>query len=304
VAVSGSKTFTVTRTDIVNAAMRKVGAYDAGDAASADESADAVLALNLMIKEWSARGIDVPWRETVTLFLQPGQQSYQIGPTGDHATSSYVETTLSSDASAAATTLSLTSTTGLTAADYIGIKLDDGSIHWTSIVVAATTSITAGLASLASAGNAVYAYTTKANKPQRIVYAFRRENGNDTPVMLTGDTDYRGLSSKAAEGRVTQAFYQPSFDDGTLYVWPTSGPDKLILICQPLVDTFASPSNNPQFPIEWGNAIVWNLASEIAPEYGIGLKERMLLKAEAKEKLETVLDYDVENSSVVFGRDR
>src|SRR5688500_2834148 len=101
-AVSGSKNFTVTRTDIVDSAMRKTGVYDPGEEPSAEESADAVLALNVMVKEWSVLGIDVPWRETITLFLQPGTQSYLIGPTGDHATTSYVETTLAASASASA----------------------------------------------------------------------------------------------------------------------------------------------------------------------------------------------------------
>lgn len=305
-AVSGSKNFAVTRTDVINAAMRKTGFYDAGDPPSADESADAVLALNVMIKEWSAKGIDVPWRETVTLFLQPDTQSYQIGPSGDHATALYRETTLSADAAASATTISLLSTSGMTNADYIGIKLDSGSIHWTTIASVAGTTIASGLASAASSGNAVYSYTTKAIRPQRIIYAYRRSDSNqDTPVDLIGDVAYRGLSNKGAAGVVNQCFYQPTMVNGTLFVWPVGpGVDKLILICQPLVDDFDAASNNPQFPIEWANAIIWNLAVELAPEYALSLKERMLLKAEAKEKLETVLDYDVENASVIFGRER
>jgi hypothetical protein len=306
-AVSGSKNFTVTRTDIINAAMRKAGSYDAGDTPSAEESADAVLALNLMVKEWSVLGIDVPWRETVTLFLQPDTQSYTIGPSGSHATKTYRETTLSAAAVLGATTLSLTSTAGLTAADYIGIKLDDGTIHWTTIVVAATTSITTGLASAAASGNAVYSYTTKSNRPQKVVYAYRRDgSGHDTPVDLIGDIAYRGLSKKGAAGPVNQAFYQPTLTNGTLFVWPANsgGPDKLILICQPLVDDFDSSSNNPEFPIEWANAIVWNLASELAPEYGMPLKERMLLRSEAATKLNALLDYDVENASVIIGMER
>lgn len=306
-AVSGSKNFTVTRTDIVDSAMRKTGVYDPGEEASPEESADAVLALNVMIKEWSVLGIDVPWRETVTLFLQPGTQSYAIGPTGDHATTSYVETTLAASALAAATTISLTSTAGLTAADYIGIKLDSGAIHWTTVVVAATTSIAIGLASAASAGNSVYAYTTKANRPQKIIYAHRRDSSDqDTPVDLIGDSAYRGLSDKGSGGPVNQCFYQPTLNNGTLFVWPanTGGPDKLLLICQPLVDDFDAAGNNPQFPIEWAGALIYGLASELAPEYGLPLKERNDLRNRAGLKLEALLNYDVENASVIFGLER
>lgn len=305
-AVSGSKNFTVTRTDIIGAALRKVGAYDSGDAIAPSDSDDCNLALNLMVKEWSARGIDVPWRETVTLFLQPDTQSYTIGPSGDHATASYRETTLSSAASSGATTISLTSTSGMANSDYIGIKLDSGSIHWTTISNVATTTIASGLASAAASGNAVYSYTTKANRPQKVVYAHRRDSNNqDTPVELIGEIAYRGLSQKGADGPVNQAYYQPTLTNGTLYVWPANdgGDDKLILICQPLVDDFDAANNNPQFPIEWANAIVWNLAVEIAPEYGLSVRERLKLEATARDKLETVLDYDVENASVILGMD-
>lgn len=304
-AVSGSKNFTVTRTDIIDSAMRKTGVYDPGEEPSAEESADAVLALQVMVKEWATQGIDVPWRETVTLFLQSGTQSYRIGLTGDHATTSYVETTLAANAAASASTLTLTSVAGLTAADNIGIKLNDGTIHWTTIVVAATTSITTGLASAASSGNAVYAYTTKANRPQKVIYAHRRDSDDqDTPVDPIGDIAYRGLSNKGADGPVNQCFYQPTLDNGTLFVWPTGGPDKLLLICQPLVDDFDSASNNPQFPIEWAGALIYGLASELAPEYGLPLKERNDLMRRAAMKLDALLNYDVENASVIFGVER
>lgn len=305
-AVSGSKNFSVTRTDIINAALRKIGAYDAGETLGPDESKDAVLALNLMIKEWSARGIDVPWRETVTLFLQPGQQSYRIGPSGDHATAAYVETTLAAAALSGAVTVSLTSTAGITAADFIGIKLDSELIHWTTVVSAVGTTITAALTGAAASGAVVYAYTTKANRPQRIVYAYRRNSSAfDTEVTVIGEAEYQRLSNKGSYGPVNQVFYRTSLDNGTLFVWPANdrSNDKLILITQNLVDDFDSAGNNPQFPIEWSNAIVWNLAAEMAPEYGTSLKERQLLTMQAAEKLNTLLDYDVENASVIFGRD-
>ena len=56
------------------------------------------MALNLLVKEWSARGIDIWLRSEVTVFLQPQTQKYSLG-TG-YATTSYVETTLSADEAA------------------------------------------------------------------------------------------------------------------------------------------------------------------------------------------------------------
>lgn len=305
-AVSGSKNFTVTRTDLIYAALRKTGEFDSGETPAAGDIADAALALNLMVKEWSARGIDVPWREEITVFLQPGTQSYLIGPDGDHATTSYVETTLSTDEALGSSSLGLTSTTGINTSDYIGVKLDDGTIHWTTITNVAGTTITTGLASSASAGNAVYAYTTKAYRPQRVVYAYRRSASDvDSEVGLIGEVAYQGLSSKGSGGPVNQIYYKQTVSNGTLYVWPANsgGPDKLVLISQNLVDDFDAAGNNPQFPIEWANAIVWNLAVELAPEYGVSIKEQINLQRLASEKLETLLNTDVENASVIFSRE-
>lgn len=305
-AVSGSKNYSVTRTDLVYAALRKTGEFDSGETPASDDMADAVLALNLMVKEWSSRGIDIPWREEITVFLQPDTQSYLIGPTGGHATTSYVETTLSTDEALGSTSLGLTSTTGMSVSDYIGVKLDDGTIHWTTITNVAGTTITTGLASAASAGNKVYTYTTKAYRPQRVVYAYRRDgNDIDSEVGLIGEIAYQGLSNKGSGGPVNQVYYKQTLDNGKLYVWPANsgGPDKLVLIAQNLVDDFDAAGNNPQFPIEWANAIIWNLAVELAPEYGVSLKEQINLQRLAFEKLETLLNSDVENASVIFSRD-
>jgi hypothetical protein len=303
-AVSGSKNFALTRADIISAALRKIGAADSGETPDAGEGADASMALNLVVKELSARGLDLPWRETVTLFLQPDTQSYRIGLTGDHATTAYIETTLATAEALGSNSLGLTATTGMTVADHIGVKLDDGTIHWTTITNVSGTTIAVGLASAAAAGNKVYTYTIKAYRPQRIVYAHRRDaSGIDIPVDLIGDVAYRGLSLKSAAGPVNQAFYQPTLDNGTLFVWPANkgGPDKLILIAQNLADDFDAAGDNPQFPIEWGNPLIYLTADALAPEYGISLRERQLLKAEAAEKLETLLNYDVENASVIIG---
>jgi hypothetical protein len=121
-AVSGSKDYSITRAE--EAALRKLGEYDAGEAVPGDETAAAATALNLMVKEWVARGVDIWLRDEITLFLVPDQKSYSLG-TANATRTIAGETTLSSAATASATTLVVASTTGMTAADNIGIKLDD-----------------------------------------------------------------------------------------------------------------------------------------------------------------------------------
>ena len=198
----------------------------------------------------------------------------------------------------------------MTAADFAGIKLDDNTIHWTTIAsVDSGIQITVNdaLTGDAASGKRVYTYTTKAGRPTKLTYAYRRDiHDFDTEVSLIGEEDYRSQSNKGSSGPPVEAWYHPTLSAGTIYVWPVDGGadwDKLILIGQYYADDFDAASDNPQFPIEWANTIVWNLAAEIASEYGVPEKEQGRLWRIAEHKLNALLDYDVENASVEFALD-
>ena len=310
-AVSGSKNFSVTRADIISAALRKVGVYDEADSVDGDATTTASFALNMMIKEWVADGADLFLRTESTLFLQPNTHVYTLST--DHITDSYVETTLSAAEASGQTIISVTSSTGMTAADNVGIKMDDNTIHWTTIVsVDSATQITITVATDddAASGNKVYAYTTKSDRPQKILYAYRSDiNGFDTEVALIGENEYRRQSNKTSDGPPVEIWYNPQGNQttGKLHVWPDNGGknwDKIVLIAQHLADDFDTGANNPDFPIEWSNALVWGLAAEICSEYGIPESEQGRLWQIAQHKLDKMLDYDQENADVQFALDR
>ena len=306
-AVSGSKNYAITRAKIIEAALRKLGVYDQGETVPGSETSAASIALNLMVKEYTARGADIWLRDEITLFLQPNTQVYSLGTA--HATRAIVgETTLSTAAAASATVLAVTSSSGMTAADFIGVKLDDNTIHWDTIASVDTTTqvtITTGLASAAAKGKKVYAYTTKAERPVKILSAFRRDKNNiDTMVDIIGEDDYRQQSNKTSDGPPIEIWYQPTLTTGALYVWPDNGGanwDKLLMSAQYYPDDFDAASDNPQFPIEWGNTLVWGLAAELGAEYGIPIKDIAYLERKAEFKLQELLAYDTENASVEFG---
>jgi hypothetical protein len=259
-----------------------------------------------MVKEWVARGVDIWLRDEITVFIQNDTKVYNLGTA--HAARSYVETTSAGGISGVGdTNWSVASTTGMTAADNIGLKLDDNSIHWTTIssVDSATTlTAAAGPATAAANGNRVYAYTTKAERPTKIVSAFRRDkNDYDTEITIIGENEYFLQSDKGSTGPPVEVWYQPTMTTGSLYVWPVDGGanwDKIVLSVHYYPDDFDAAGDNPQFPIEWGNALVWNLAAELGSEYGLPEREQGRLWQIAEFKLNELLDYDVENASVEF----
>ena len=171
-AVSGSKDYAVTRSDIIASSLRKIGAYDSGDSIPGDENKSAVLSFNLMVKALAARGADIFLREEITLFLQKNQSKYLLGSSAE-ASTSYNETTLSAAEASGQTTISLTSTSNITSAadgtaDRIGIKMDDDTIHWSTVQKVnsdSTVLIATATDDDAAAGNKVYTYSTRAGRP-------------------------------------------------------------------------------------------------------------------------------------------
>jgi hypothetical protein len=68
--------------DIVKGSLRLIGALAAGEAASADEQADAILAMNAMLDSWSAEGLIVNARTREEFSLVASTQTYTMGSSG------------------------------------------------------------------------------------------------------------------------------------------------------------------------------------------------------------------------------
>lgn len=305
---SGSVNFTLNRDDIITDALEDIGVIGAGDTPVADDIDACARKMNMMVKAWMARGVHLWAIDEATLFLGVGTASYSLGATGTHCTNTYVQTTLSTDEATSSTSIGLTSATGMSASDNIGIVLDDGTIHWTTISGSpgSTTTIATGLASAASSGNVVFAYTSKINRPQRILSAYRRNiDGIDTPISPASRQEYSDLSNKSTQGKTNKFFYDPQLTNGVLYAWPT--PDLATDVIRfwyerPLED-FDAATDNPDFPIEWAEAICAGLVYRIAPKYGKSLAEINFYKNEAEEKLQIALGFDREDVPVTFQMD-
>lgn len=307
---SGSVDFAITRDQIIQAAAAEIGVLAEGETPSGNLVTDFSLRLNSFTKSLMARGAKLWAMKQATLFLEVGESTYSLGSTGDHCTNTYIQTTLSTDEALGSTSLSLTSTTGMAASDNIGIVLDDGSIHWTTISGApgAPTTIATGLASAATSGNVVFTYTTKINRPQRIdtesAY-WSTSTGNDTPINIVSRSEYARMTNKTTQGKIVKAFYDPQLTTGVLRVWPTpdNSTDVLKFWYERILEDFDAASNNPDFAIEWAEALILGVATRMAPSYvgaGMSTNEKIELKNRADEALTLALMYDRENASTFF----
>lgn len=305
-ATSGVVTFNITRNEIITDALRLCQAHGVGQTLTAEMVSDGTRRLNVMIKFWQTQGLHL-WRKTeAALFLTADQQSYTLSATGDRATTSYDETTLDGAHIATATTIEVASTSGMTASDLVGIELADGTMQWTTIAgVTDSDTFTIpgpGLTGAAADGGKVYSFTTKIARPLRILNARRVADGSETELMPLSRQEYFALPQKASTGAPTQYFYDPQLNFGKLYLWPTSdnAVDLVKFTYERPIEDFVSTADNPDFPVEWVEALIYGLAVRLYPEYGNDPQRYGMLKAEADEKLALVMAFDSEQESIFF----
>jgi hypothetical protein len=311
---SGTATFSYNRDQIIKMAYRKLGVLNASETPSPQMVTDASDALNLWVKALNATGLHI-WTETeATVFLQPNQNSYDLGiGSADHATETYTATTLTAAAASSATSISVSSATGFVTTYNIGVVLDSGSIFWTTQNgAAAGTSIPllAGLPGSASGGNAVYVYQTNIIRPLRVV-STRRYNfasAIDTQMGMMSRIDYRNQPNKTATGVPTSTFYDPrggANTVGRLNVWPApqDASNAVKMTWWRPVQDFTSSANTPDLPTEWGLALIWNLAKEMGPEFDVAPNRWAMIKEMAAGHLENVSGWDREPESYLFGQD-
>ena len=264
-----------------------------------------VTRLNLMVKGWMAKGANLWRREQQVVYLVTGQASYTYGTDNITTVADTNETTLDAAEAASQTVLSVTSTSGFANSDVIGIKLDDGTIDFTTIssfVTNDTVTVATGLTSAAASGNNVYTYTTKATSPTKILFAYRRDPSDiDTPVALRSRDEYSNQTLKSTTGVITEVHHDRQLTS-KLFVWPTGEKslDKLILIADRYTEDFDAVANTPDYPAEWMNALVWGLSSELSNVYGLPLQERAFLKSCAEQEFNEANTYDVEGSHIQF----
>lgn len=310
-ASSGSIDWTATRNAIIRMAALDVQAIGAGVTMSAEMLADFDFSLNAMVKAWNASGIHV-WTVTeATLFPQAETVKYTVGTNGTaHVTQSHVETALSADEASGGTVMSIDSNDGMTDGDNIGVVLDDGSIQWSTILSSTSTTVTLAdeLTDSAAEGNAVFAYTSKIVRPLRIVDARRYNISSavDTPIITASRRDYQALPTKTGTGTINQIFYDKQNNTGAIYIWqpPATVIDDLVKFTwhRPIED-FDAAGDNPDLPVEWIQALRYNLAKSMITQFSPSRGRANDIKELAIEYLDLVKDHDREDEPIFFQPD-
>jgi hypothetical protein len=301
-ATSNSYDFISNESEIINDAYATIGIYFPGETPSAEDYDYARRQLNRMIKFWGRK--KHLWTTRVgTLFLESGVNQYTLDASTAKWTDSYVATTLSAAEALGQTALSVTSSSGMTAADIVGIVLDDGTWHWSTISTVNSSvliTINDALPSAAASGNEVITFTTRAQAPIRIEWVVRRDSsGVDIELERLSRYEYDTVSDKSVAGDPVSYYYDPKISNGTLFVYQT--PDnistKLRITYRRMVQDVDSSTNTIDFPVEWEECIILHLALRLSSVGGIGIDDPVYVKIreQAVDTLQSLLEFDQDN---------
>jgi len=184
---------------------------------------------------------------------------------------------------------------------FIGVELDDGTLQWTSIGGALSTTLTliAALTDDVAVDNHVYVYETKLPRPLEICDArLRASDGNERSIVILSRQEYMNLSNKEDKGTVNLLYYDPQRTNGKLYVWQAGNnvQEYIKFTARMPINDFNEQTDDPDFPQEWYLPLSWCLAVIVAPKFGKDLPTSFEGKALAFKILAS--EFDRDNTSI------
>jgi hypothetical protein len=314
---SGTVTFSVQRDQIITDAMFDAGALGVGEAINDNDLQFCARRLNMLVKQWQGRqdfapGLKMWSRKRGNLFLSGSSGQYTVGPGGTGWATSFTQIATTAASASGASTITVSSISGLSSGDNIGIVLDSQAIQWTTINGApsgSTVTLTATLTGHVASGNTVYTYptTSQARRPLEIVtVSIRDQFQNDVPIYKMTLQEYEALPTKAqttSPTDPTSIYYEAQLTNGILYTDAPAAADcnkYLHIVYLSPIEDFNAATDTPDYPQEWYLALVAGLAINIAPAFQLPVTQDM--KSNFVAALSIAQQSNAENTALFFQR--
>lgn len=305
---SSSTDFSVSRDDLINLAHQQIGALGEGETCSANQLTEAGKLLNMICKAREADGMPLWALKKGYLLPFTGSSVIQIGSTVQ-AVSAYVYTTTTVASALGASTITLTSVTGVATTYNIGIWQTDNSIQWTTVngapagsVVTLTATLTVGCA--AGAPVFVYQTTNRLGRPLRIIQAniYNASSGLSRPLRTMSMQDYNNLPNRTIASTPNSYAFDPQLATGDFYIYPRQQTrDEIIeIVFHRSFEDFDAAGDTPDFPQEWYLCLMMELAAVLGPKFGVPPEERAALRKESEYYHELALSYGTPEESIKF----
>lgn len=133
--------------------------------------------------------------------------------------------------------------------------------------------------------------------------------GSNLNMNIYSIYQYQELSPTTSSGQPVSVFYQPLINYGKLTVWPTpdtnaAAQKTILLTYQSPLEDFTAAGQTFDFPKEWHKPVIYQLAADLAPEYGVPIMDRDALKKEAAQFIKEAEDFGIEEASLFFQVER
>lgn len=162
--------------------------------------------------------------------------------------------------------------------------------------------------------NGMQAYTVGSGgdldlaRPAKIVSAFvRLQAGSANPVdyplrPLTAREDYAAIVLKSMNSFPQVVYYDPEFPFGMLYVWPVpSSLYEIHISALQTLSAFSNLSDEADFPEEYEEAITYNLAVRLRPNYQLNPDPELTRLAKASRSVLAQANLEVPTLSMPAG---
>jgi len=272
-STSGVFSFDPTRTQIIEAALQRIGVLGAGQSASSDQLTQGSFWLNLLVKSMQNDGVRLWTEEWETQTLTASSEV--IGSDGLNYECIRPHT---SDAT----------NKPVTGADY--------TTYWTQRGTSGGTWVTA----------TSYTSVNSFDLPARTIgisKAFvRSTQDNDIEIELAKLTDYLEVSDKTLRGDVRMLAINEDISTSRVFMYPI--PDDTTdviyyLRIRPLHD-YVNPGDTSDFPQRWIETIIYGLAERLGHVYSLDLNSLQILENRYRESLRKAKNEDREVTSVDF----
>jgi hypothetical protein len=254
----------MTALDLIKSSLRKIRVLGDGETPSSNMAADSVAALKLMLDDWGNQDLMLYNINTVLFYLAAGVSAYTIGEgyivvsvSGNFIVGSYLKG----------------ATSGVIG--YLAEK--NGStykIQTSGLLVAGETinpyNLSAGTVDTATSATLVIVPRWPSPRPVKIDSAFVRVGTEDTRVEINTLSDYNKVTDKAlASDYATNLAYAPGYPNATIYIYPVPTVSASIMLTYKRhFSDINNVSDQIDLPNGYSRAIVYNLALELASEFG------------------------------------
>ncbi len=110
--------------------------------------------------------------------------------------------------------------------------------------------------------------TLNTARPTFVVSAYVRQATSDYDLTVVPDEVYAGITVKSAPGIPEFLNYTNGFPTGTIKLYPVPSTNYTLFILSEKVLSSLTLAGDISFPPGWEQALIYNLAVLLAPEYG------------------------------------